>query len=246
MLGNRLKSFGLNKGEVFSRTAFGILGIALALFVIGGTLIYGWRFDLVGTLGTILLFFVGLMGVWQIYSAVEALWKMPHIDVHEHGVRVAGRGSEQEWLWDDIQYIKGNITRHRMYGLPMYTSGAYKFSNDYMELFKLDNRVARLPELYSLIAAQVNGQRLPEYRQRLQQGETLDFGEVKISTQGVSKGKQQMVLSDLTGSSMNNGTLWIHGRGKPSRIAVMIETVVNPSLLVQLLREVASRNGAGR
>jgi hypothetical protein len=186
-------------------------------------------------IAALVLFLLGLLAGWSAY----ANWHKAVV-VYERGFACYSRKELQAWNWDEITSLTAAVTRHYTNGIYTGTTHIYTLlnkrnerlviSDTYKNVEKLAQAIeqAIFPRLYDQAAAQYNT------------GQTLAFGPVTISKDGIQIGKKTYPWTEVKAVSIHQGILKVSQKdgGWFSGASATASTIPNLGVLLNIIHQV--------
>ncbi len=184
---------GVVLGVVFLGVAFtaGTPG-ALVLFVLLGLFFFG--------LALYMIFIPILCRSWRVYICTEGF--------------VLKRGTIEAFRWDQVEAMWQAVTRHRTNGI--YTGTTHKYTvrgKDGRQVI-INDRFGNIEDLGNTLSHQITAALMPEVLNAYNAGNTITFGPLSISQQGISNGREALPWSQITGIGVNRGVVTVRKEDK--------------------------------
>lgn len=168
----------------------------------------------------------------------RALIENPRFVANHAGLTRHTRSGERFWPWQDIDSI--GFVKSYAWFLPN-ARPAYGFEKDSRRLLTLDNRFAKFGDLGLTALSRHAAAVYPQYKQRFQQGEMLNFGPISVDLVGVHAGKKTHPWSDIKSSDVlkigNETHLIIYGPNDKQLFTKSIFGIRSFQILQGLLQE---------
>ncbi len=150
------------------------------------------------------------------------------------------RGSKIEaFRWDQIEAMWQSVTRHYTNGIYTGTTHVYTVRSKDGRQVVFNDRFANVEQLGNTISRQVTNRLLPQVIHAYQAGNTITFGPLSISKQGVSNGKELLPWSQIKEMGVNRGVVTVKKEGKwLSWSSVMASKVPNLFVFMALVNYV--------
>ena len=161
------------------------------------------------------------------------------VAVHKNGLVLRKSwGALKRWRWSAISGLSSEHSEQYFLGLRLSTRYRAALIPTTGKPVRLSDGLASYPELISQLKAILYPRLLPDLQANLQAGQSLYFGPLAISCQGLSHGAQRWTWADLQHLDIQNGLLEINTR--PERILrIPTNQIPNLELLLQLVSECA-------
>lgn len=213
-------------GRTASSSLFGIaVGAGLVGFA-GYLLLMGiskdeWPYFI----GTVL---AAAVGVLLLYTAIPKNGQL--VEVYEAGVRVASRGKVTELPWSEVSYkiVPGKGTASHFISGPGVSSIALGAISD-------SERLQEVAQRRSVRA------RYAPTMEAINRGETVSFGQLGVSREGISSGRKMLPWAAYGGIMLAQGQITIAQIGKGRFVTLSLGQVENYTLLVHVIDAVAKQ-----
>lgn len=202
----------------------------------GSAAIWRWTTPaLLTALGFASLGILGLILTWRSRAF--------RINLHSLGM-VYRRGRQQEKvLWNQIQHIHTSAVS---YGFSNYAWGAQTtlrlYTSDDRQLY-LTHALTDMNGLAEFIKRQVYPGLLEDYRRKYNQGDSLSFGPLILTTKGLHRKDQILQWENIRRVSLGQGILSLE-RTDGQKIRVPAHRVPNVEICTQLIDHLRARQGA--
>jgi hypothetical protein len=192
-LGNKLKQYGTNWGEVFRYFAFSGLAVALFISVARSD---NYNREWTTNLPPVMLLLAGWLLLYLVVMMIITR-NRPQIGVYERGVQVTHKGETKEWLWKQLTHMDGTRHYQRINLIPVAAWGANTVYAGNEPAFKISVLTARSSELADVVSLKMVEQRLPEYIQQMKDGQNWNFGSLNVSRDGLQTRKEMIPWNDV-------------------------------------------------
>jgi hypothetical protein len=216
-----------------------LIGLAFA----GGGLAVGQSSDGAGSL--IILLLLGLLLIagslyLLLYGVIYKGWG---VYVYENGfVFKKGNQAAQPFRWDQIEAAWYSVTRHYRNGIYTGTTHKYRVRRSDGYEVNLNDRFNKVGELGDLVHNSVTATKIPQVFAAYNAGQTITFGPLSVSTQGISNGKNLLPWAEVKDISIQSGYIAVSKAGKWLRWSSQpVAAVPNPFLFIALVRRVLGR-----
>ena len=153
--------------------------------------------------------------------------------VHEHGLVYETRGKRTVFRWQDVdalwknEAIVGNVEQFR-----------YAVADSAGRRVGISFRLAHVRDIAQRIERELIARRLPSLRAALDRGESVDFGEIRMSAGGLSRGRKQISWSELSAVRVDNRfvSVWTPSGSAPW-LEVRTATLPNVELFAALAQK---------
>lgn len=205
-LGNVVAKYGLIAGATV-RSAIGGIVILLggAWFIIGvrgGGPVFG---------GVLIL--ISLRFFWEAYKAWHSAQSKLRVYVCERGLIYTQKNTPPQPMgWESLLVWRSAVKLYQNAG-PTGTTYRYTLQRDDGFHCTLDDDIKGIADLGNLISDSVTKARFPGYVQAYNAGQTLSFGTLTISTQGVGNGRELLPWSDVNDIDVQSGYIKVKRAG---------------------------------
>ncbi|HLU11172.1 MAG TPA: DUF6585 family protein [Oceanobacillus sp.] len=135
------------------------------------------------------------------------------IEVYEHGlVRIKGKNVKVT-RWDDITAVWQQITRNYYNGIYTGTTYVYTILTKSGEKFKITNVYKDVESLGNTIQSEVTKRLLPPMVQAYQSGQTVNFGVLSLSPQGLSYKNKHLAWNEIKDLKIQQGYISVKKEG---------------------------------
>jgi hypothetical protein len=242
-------TFGVNYIEILLRLIMGIAGSAAGILMLPL-----WPRSFGFDLETFIRAVVPLLGLgggaYFLLTTLFTLINAPRITLSRDGLRYQSRTRSQEWHWHELTAVDGGLTTYvsHSYPFPFYTGGRYRFFSGDKVALKVENTTAKVQEFYEAAAQYITESHLDAFYRRLKAGETLMFGQVKLSYAQIEVGRDtlpiQQVATIQTDVQMEQQYLAIHSTtGKGAWKSFSLKEFYNPWLFQALVKRLVDERG---
>ncbi len=161
-----------------------------------------------------LIILLPCLGMILYYAFRPLIYRSWHVYVCTDGF-VFTRGNKIEaFRWDQIEAMWQAVTRRYINGI--YTGTVHRYTvrgRDARQVIFSD-RFTNVEELGNTISRAITNYQLPQVIATYNAGNTLTFGPLSISTQGVSNGKELLPWSQVKEMGVNRGVVTVRKEGK--------------------------------
>ena len=161
------------------------------------------------------------------------------INIYQEGVTRKTGDDLQMIAWNDMVESSQSIYTFRLNFIPVYKHERYlvRTKDGTEHLFR--GAIPDAKKLGGILHTQVARQVLPAMIERYNSGDTVEFGTLKVSKQGLQQGNKSLVWNELKGMNMNNGVLSFKKEGKWLRWGgIQINNTPNFIALLDLLEAI--------
>lgn len=221
----------------------GVICLLLGLAFAGGGLAAGQSSD--GSGSMVILVLIGLFfiagGIYILLSGV--IYKGWGVYVYENGfVFKKGNQAAQPFRWDQIEAAWHSVTRHYRNGIYTGTTHRYRVRRSDGYEVVLNDRFHKVEELGDLVHNTVTRTKIPQVFAAYNAGQTITFGPLSVSAQGIGNGKSVLPWAEVKDISIQSGYIAVSKAGKWLRWSSQpVSAVPNPFLFIALVRRVLGR-----
>lgn len=165
---------------------------------------------------------VGLLGVWLAIRAIRKRNLGKRVGVYAEGMAYTQQGKTHIIGWDDISSVWQDTTA-RYFRQPWQTQHRYAGTTHRYTLqlgdgsrFTFDDALANVGELGRVVQQETLHRLLPRLLEGYEAGETLSFGKLSLSKDGISKGYMTMPWEQVKNVEIYEGFLNIYSQKEPS------------------------------
>lgn len=127
--------------------------------------------------------------------------------LYERGFAYKDAQGVHQVRWEDIEAVWQNITRHYVNGIPTGTTYVYTVQTKDHTKYLLDKYLADVQKLGTEVQRCTSAELGPRYWQAIQGGQTLQFGPLAISQQGITAGAKSLKWSELKAIRIRAGVI---------------------------------------
>jgi hypothetical protein len=161
------------------------------------------------------------------------------VAVHENGLALRKSwGALSRWRWSAISGLASEHSEHYFLGLRLGTRYRAVLVPTTGKPVRLPDGLANYPELISQLKAILYPRLLPDLEANLQAGQSLYFGPLAISCQGLSHRAQRWTWAEVQHFDIQNGLLEINTRPE-RKLRFPTSQIPNLELLLQLVSQCA-------
>ncbi|MBV9615825.1 MAG: hypothetical protein JO031_10260 [Ktedonobacteraceae bacterium] len=153
-----------------------------------------------------------LIGLYCLLYPV--LYRSWHVYVYSEGFAFTKGSKVDAFRWDQIDCMWQAITRRYMNGIYMGTLYKYTVRGMNGRQVVLNNRIADVGSLGAIISDMVTRVKLPQVLAAFRAGQTITFGRLSVSLQGVSNGKELVPWSQIKEIGVSRGYVTVRKEGK--------------------------------
>lgn len=205
------QTFGRNYADIFTRLVTGIVGVGLGIWLLSKPVptYYAAQHSPLTDL------FIQLLTLGCLLLIVNGLWVLfttPIISLNESGLQLQSRSGTRTWAWNEINGISGKMTKASF--PPFIGTGDYKLFHDDQLLFQVSSTTARALPLYDLLANIIMHTHKADCIRRLNEAETLKFGQVNLRLNSIDVGNDSIAMNDVTSAAANEDYVMIYANDR--------------------------------
>jgi hypothetical protein len=140
------------------------------------------------------------------YPIIYSSW---HIYIYSEGFAYTRINKVTAFRWDQIESMLQAVTRQYMNGIYVGTNHKYTISGLDGKKIVLNDIISNVGTAGEIIADMVTRVKLPQAIESFQAGNTLNFGKLSISSQGISNGKETIAWEQVKGINVNAGIVTV-------------------------------------
>ncbi len=228
----------------FAVTMLGILG-AIAVFAYA---IYRWYFAyhhfgpaVVGrwtTPALILSLVLAAFGAIGLILYLSA--RSYRVTTNEKSVLITKRNHAVSIPWEEIEFVRTSSIRYGIARLEWGNRSTLWIHTSNGQVFRFANNLTDFNSLAETIKANLYPRYLAHYRQDLNQGQSIEFGPVQLTPNGIIFGRKECHWSALEGVSLTRGRLTITMKdGKQMKsYSIPARKIPNSDLCAQLIQNI--------
>jgi hypothetical protein len=143
--------------------------------------------------------------------------------------------------WDQVDGYWQRVVQRYSYGISTGSTHSYKIRRSDGATYTFNDRLGNVEALGNTIARETVRVLWPRYLAAYQAGQTLTFGPISLSQQGVSNGKNVFAWPQTKEITIKRGFLSIQQAGTPSsKWNVLAAKIPNVSLFMALVNTVVT------
>jgi len=180
-------------------------------------------------------FVIGAGTLWTAYRN----WNRA-VALYSSGLAYNDNKGLQTWRWEEVDQFLSAITRHYTNGV--YTGTTYVYTLRKADNTKLvfDNRLNKVQDLGPLIERAVTPTLYKRAADAYNAGQTVTFGPIAISKEGVTIGKKVYPWAEVAQVSINQGFVQVSkkGGGWFSGASASAATIPNLNVLLSIVDQI--------
>jgi hypothetical protein len=157
------------------------------------------------------VFFVGMVLYYVLTPVIYRSWR---VYVCTEGFVFTRGGKVEAFRWDQIESMLQAVTRRYTNGVYTGTTHKYTVRRRDGGQVVLNDRLADVEELGNTISDKVTNYQLPQVISAYNAGQTITFGPLSISMQGVSNGKELLPWNQIKEMGVKQGVVSVRKEGK--------------------------------
>ncbi|HEU5227713.1 MAG TPA: DUF6585 family protein [Ktedonobacteraceae bacterium] len=182
------------------------------------------------------LLFIGLALYYVFLPVIYHSW---HVYVCTDGFAFTRGNAIEAFRWDQIEAMWQSVTKHYTNGVYTGTTHIYTVRSRDGRKVVLNDKFANVEQLGNTISQQITNYLLPQVVSAYNAGNTITFGPLSISKQGVSNSKELLPWSQIKEMGVNRGVVTVKKEGKwLSWSSVMVAKVPNIFVFMALVNYV--------
>lgn len=134
--------------------------------------------------------------------------------LYSEGFAFARRRKLDAFRWDQIESMLQRVTRQYVNGIYMGTNHRYTIRGLDGRQVVLTDRITHVERLGDVISDMVTRVKLPEVSAAFKAGSAVTFGQLSVSLQGVSNGKETISWEQVKDVKVNRGIVIVKKEGK--------------------------------
>lgn len=152
------------------------------------------------------------LGAWTIYSFFrDRGWR---VIIFPQGLVQVRTGKTTRIPWDDVTHFWYAVTRTYRNGRHIATTYNFTLQGKEGQKLSFGNGLAGVEGLGNTIRDETTQRMYPKYAAAYNAGETIPFGTISISKQGISNGKETIAWDQVKGINLDRGVINIQKEGK--------------------------------
>lgn len=155
---------------------------------------------------------IALGGAWVLQTYRQE--KEMVIVACRDGLAYVRKSGVQIMRWDEVTAVWMSITRHRRSGNTVHTYRLGNEQNNNLTFIYAVGELENIEELGNTVQKEVTSRLFPKWVQKYNAGETLSFGALTVSKQGLGNGKEVLPWSDVAEVQLRNGHIAVRKQDK--------------------------------
>jgi len=173
-----------------------------------------------------------------LYPFIYRSW---YVYVYSEGFAFSKGRKIDAFRWDQIDCMWQRITRQYMNGIYMGTQYKYTIRGLNKRQVVLNNRITNIGSLGNIISDMVTRVKLPLVLAAFKAGNTITFGSLSVSLQGVSNSKELISWNQIKEIGVNGGIVTVKKEGKwLSWSSVQVANIPNFFIFLALVNAIMS------
>ncbi len=157
-------------------------------------------------------FIAAALGAWTVYSFFrDRGWR---VLIFPNGLAQVRTGKTTVVPWDDVTHFWYAVTRNYRNGVHIGTTYNFTLQGKDGQKLSFSNGLANVEQLGNTIRDETMKRLYPRYAAAYNAGETIPFGPLSISKQGISNGKETIAWEQVKGINLDRGVINIQKEGK--------------------------------
>lgn len=173
------------------------------------------------------------------------LYRSWHVYVYADGFAFTRGGKLDAFRWEQVESMWQRITRRYMNGIYYGTEYKYTIRGENGQQVILTNRITDVGTLGETISERVTRVKLPSVIDAFQAGSVVSFGQLSVSTQGVSNSKEWVSWDQIKDIRMNRGIVTVKKEGKwLNWSTIQVADIPNLFIFMALVRAIMQQKKA--
>lgn len=175
-------------------------------------------------------------------AASGVLWYLTHywnrdVTLYEHGFTYRRGSLATPIFYHEVDRFHQRAERFALFGFLRQDIYVFHLHTIHDEKMRLDNRYRHIADLGQRLEAAITRARQPIAEQRLMRGETLDFGGLMLTLEGLqTSAGDQLPWEAFQGYASEQGQLVLRADDEGASLRVPLAEIDNLLLLVALLK----------
>jgi len=162
------------------------------------------------------------------------------VTTNEISVLITKRNHAVSIPWEEIEYVRSSSIRYGVAKLDWGNRSTLWIHTSNDQVFRFANNLTDFNSLAETVKANLYPRYLAHYRQYLNQGQSIDFGPVQLTPNGIVFGRKECHWSALEGVSLARGRLTITVKNGPrmKSYSIPAKKIPNSDLCAQLIQNI--------
>ena len=162
------------------------------------------------------------------------------VTTNEISVLITKRNHSIAIPWEEIEYVRSSSIRYGVAKLDWGNRSTLWIHTSNDQVFRFANNLTDFNSLAETVKANLYPRYLAHYRQYLNQGQSIDFGPVQLTPNGIVFGRKECHWSALEGVSLARGRLTITVKNGPrmKSYSIPARKIPNSDLCAQLIQNI--------
>ena len=162
------------------------------------------------------------------------------VTTNEISVLITKRNHAVSIPWEEIEYVRSSSIRYGVAKLDWGNRSTLWIHTSNDQVFRFANNLTDFNSLAETVKANLYPRYLAHYRQYLNQGQSIDFGPVQLTPNGIVFGRKECHWSALEGVSLARGRLTITVKNGPrmKSYSIPARKIPNSDLCAQLIQNI--------
>ncbi|HEX9674764.1 MAG TPA: DUF6585 family protein [Anaerolineales bacterium] len=197
-----------------------------------------WRWSLPWLLAGAPLLLVGLIGtIWTIR------WSGLRVIAHQRGLRILRGSRELAVPWENVLHVYTSGVRYGVPGVIWGSRAALLLETSDRQRLRLSQAIEGLVELIQTVKRNVYPRLLASYTREYRSGKGLPFGPIRLTPQGVQKGRRSLGWGDLEAARIRDGRIEMKPKAgkRLGAIRASADSVPNVEICLQLVQHLIAQ-----
>jgi hypothetical protein len=162
------------------------------------------------------------------------------VTTNEINVLIKKRNHAVSIPWEEIKFVRSSSIRYGVAKLEWGNRSTLWIHTSSGQVFRFVNNLKDFNSLAETVKANLYPRYLAHYRQYLNQGQSIDFGPVQLTPNGIVFGRKECHWSELEGVSLARGRLTITVNRGPrmKSYSIPARKIPNSDLCAQLIQNI--------
>jgi hypothetical protein len=165
------------------------------------------------------------------------------VQVFADGLTRTQRGKTDVIPWDDVTAFWYSVTHHQQSGRTASTAHVYTVQRGDERKFVFKDTLANVEKLGQTIRNETVRRLLPRAIEDMNAGQTVPFGKLAISKEGITRGTETVPWDEVTNVRLSKGVVYVEREGKRANWAtVTVAETPNVFVLIALVNQIVGIN----